>query len=564
MPALLLGPLLRYVSDTEATVWVETDAPCEVRVLDAVAATFCVAGHHYALVVLEGLPPASTLPYGVALDGEPAWPPPEDPFPPCVIRTHDRDRPDRLSLAFGSCRVSVPHEHPYSLRKDDDPRGREVDALLALTERMRGQPSEQWPDVLLLLGDQVYADEVSPRTRELIDRRRRGRDPATLPPPEEVGDFEEYTALYRESWSDPALRWLLSTVSSAMVFDDHDVHDDWNTSHAWVEQMRAEPWWEARIVGAYASYWIHQHLGNLSPAALREDRAFCALHDVADAGEQVRAFAREAAHEVAAARWSYRRDLGRTRLLVLDSRAARVLEPGRRQMLSDGEWAWVREQVAGDYDHLLVGTSLPFLLAPGLHHLEAWSEAVCDGAWGGWAARLGERLRRGLDLEHWAAFQGCFTRLAGLLEEVARGEHGQAPATIVLLSGDVHHAYLAEARFASGPVASRVLQATCSPVRNPLDARERRALRAAFGRPLTALTRRMARAAGVAPAPLRWAFSAEPTFDNQVAELRLEGREALLRVERTKPEDWAAPKLHLSLSAAIGAREQAPGRAFAG
>ena len=117
------------------------------------------------------------------------------------------------------------------------------------------------------------------------------------------------------------------------------------------------------------------------------------------------------------------------------------------------------------------------MLAPGMHHLEAWNEAVCDGAWGRTAARLGEKLRQGLDLEHWAAFQGCFRRLSRLLEEVARGEHGPAPATIVLLSGDVHHAYLAEARFASGPVQSRVLQATCSPIRNPLDAHERRALR---------------------------------------------------------------------------------------
>ena len=35
MPRLLLGPLLRYAGGTQATVWVETDAPCEVAVLDA-------------------------------------------------------------------------------------------------------------------------------------------------------------------------------------------------------------------------------------------------------------------------------------------------------------------------------------------------------------------------------------------------------------------------------------------------------------------------------------------------------------------------------------------------
>ena len=51
MASLLLGPLLRYTGRTQATVWVETDAACEVAVLGRAAATFEVEGHHYALVV---------------------------------------------------------------------------------------------------------------------------------------------------------------------------------------------------------------------------------------------------------------------------------------------------------------------------------------------------------------------------------------------------------------------------------------------------------------------------------------------------------------------------------
>ena len=69
MPELLLGPLLRYTGSTQATVWVETDAPCEVAVLDARERTFCVEGHHYALVVLSDLDEGSVRPYEVALDG---------------------------------------------------------------------------------------------------------------------------------------------------------------------------------------------------------------------------------------------------------------------------------------------------------------------------------------------------------------------------------------------------------------------------------------------------------------------------------------------------------------
>jgi hypothetical protein len=46
MADLLLGPLLRYVSDSEATVWVETSDPCEVRILGRREPSFTVAGHH--------------------------------------------------------------------------------------------------------------------------------------------------------------------------------------------------------------------------------------------------------------------------------------------------------------------------------------------------------------------------------------------------------------------------------------------------------------------------------------------------------------------------------------
>ena len=73
--------------------------------------------------------------------------------------------------------------------------------------------------------------------------------------------------------------------------------------------------------------------------------------------------------------------------MVIDSRAGRVLEEGRREMVDDGEWDWIVEQSTGDHDHLLLATSLPFLLGPGMQELEAWNEAVAGGAWGGRAER---------------------------------------------------------------------------------------------------------------------------------------------------------------------------------
>ncbi|HEX6450619.1 MAG TPA: hypothetical protein VF060_14305, partial [Trebonia sp.] len=65
VPGLILGPMLRYVSETEATIWVETDRACQVEILGRRAKTFEVAGHHYGLVVIDGLEPGSEHEYQV-------------------------------------------------------------------------------------------------------------------------------------------------------------------------------------------------------------------------------------------------------------------------------------------------------------------------------------------------------------------------------------------------------------------------------------------------------------------------------------------------------------------
>ena len=540
MAELVLGPLLRHTGPRDATVWVETDAPCTVEVLGTSVTTFCVCERHYALVRVDGLDPGTTTPYAVELDGERVWPVEGSGFPASVIRTPDDGAP--LELAFGSCRVTVPHEPPFSLTKDEDDRGREIDALRALGRRMQDTPPHSWPHQLLLLGDQVYADEVSPATLEHI-RATRGVDE---PPGETIANFEEYCRLYNEAWSDPVVRWVLSTVPSAMIFDDHDVIDDWNTSGAWVDEIRRTSLWDERIRGAFMSYWIYQHVGNLSPQALDEDPVWHEVCRLDDAGDVLSAFAKRAEREPSSARWSFARHLGDVKYVVLDSRASRVLEAGARDMLDEDEWAWADRELRGDCEHLVVASSLPILLAGGMHGLEAWNEAVCDGAGGGLAARLGEKMRQGLDLEHWAAFGSAFLRLWTILEEVARGERGAAPASIVLLSGDVHHAYLSEVAFrrdaGRSPVSTATYQAVCSPVRNPLDAIERRSIRFAASPAAELIGKALRRSAGVPDPPVRWrAFEAGedhgPWFDNQIATLTLDGREAHLRLERTGTHD---------------------------
>ncbi|WP_460065081.1 alkaline phosphatase D family protein [Streptomyces sp. YKOK-I1] len=536
MAGLRLGPLLRYADASSATVWVEASRPCaaEVRCTDGAggtARTFQVAGHHYALVPVGGLTPGTTTAYEVLLDGRRVWPPPDSRFPPSVIRTPAGDGGDPVRVAFGSCRWAAPPAD------SEDPVG--PDALDSLAARLAADPAAERPDALLLLGDQVYADEVSDAVRQRIRARRGLADP----PGAEVADFEEYTWLYYESWLDPEVRWLLSTVPSCMIFDDHDVIDDWNTSAAWLADMRATPWWRERLLSGLMSYWVHQHLGNLSPAELAADPLYAAVRATPDATDVLRAFACRADADPASTRWSYRRDFGRVRLLMVDTRAARVLDEDERAMLDPGEARWLREQALqdrGSYDHLLIGTSLPWLLPHLVHDAETWDAALCRGERGARWARFGERVRRAADLEHWAAFPASFAALTALIAEAGTG--ADAPATVLVLSGDVHHAYVAEPRWpgdnsgagGNGGPDARVLQLTCSPVHNSIPLSIRAGFRFGWSAVARALGRRFAAHGGCARPPVAWRKTGGPWFGNQLMTLALHGRSARLRLEQAR------------------------------
>jgi len=537
MTELVLGPLLRHVDDTSACIWVETENAATVTLkagdLHAQAPTFRAHGHHYALVCVEGLEPGSRTAYTVEIDGQQVWPEAGSRFPDPQIATISRDK--KIRLAFGSCRTSVTHDKAGNKQHG-------VDAMRAYALRMAGitdgshdddpDPDHQvrWPDLVLFLGDQVYADETTDEMKQFIESRRSIEEP----PWTELKDWEEYAHLYKLAWSDPANRWLLSTLPSAMIFDDHDIRDDWNTSLAWREEMEATDWWHDRIVAGLGSYWVHQHLGNLTPAERAEDEIWRRIAEHADdadeydATELLDAFAERADQKPASYRWSYARELGPdARLVVVDSRAARVLEDDGRSIIDDTEMAWLDEQMRGDVDHLLVGTSLPFLLSPGLHYVEAWDEALSGGAWGERGSRVGEKLRKALDLEHWAAFQDAFQKVAKMTLEVARGERGRAPKTITFLSGDVHHSYVSEARpsrrQARGKprAQSRIIQAVCSPIRNPMPRRLRFLVAVLAYGVAGPIGHVVARSAKVPGAPLRWRLLEGPWFDNNLATLEV-------------------------------------------
>ena len=64
----------------------------------------------------------------------------------------------------------------------------------------------------------------------------------------------------------PAVRRVLANVPSLMIFDDHEITDDWNIDHAWVNSVYGKPAGRRAVTNGLLAYALCQHWGN-KPAA---------------------------------------------------------------------------------------------------------------------------------------------------------------------------------------------------------------------------------------------------------------------------------------------------------
>jgi hypothetical protein len=227
-------------------------------------------------------------------------------------------------------------------------------------------------------------------------------------------------------------------------------------------------------------------------------------------------------------------------------------------MLPATEWGWFVDQAHGDYDHLVVGSSLPWLMPPAIHHLEAWNERTADSPRPRTAARA-ERIRRAFDLEHWAAFGRSFDAMGELFRRLGEAGSGRtvgagpayaAPATISVLSGDVHHSYVARAGLAGVPIH----QLTCSPVHNRVPLAMRAVFAVAWTGAAAAALRSVDRLVTRERTRIGWTKLAGPHFGTAVSTLLHSGRSAGVVVEGTD----AAGRLSALARVALTEADQQP------
>ncbi|HVB73824.1 MAG TPA: alkaline phosphatase D family protein [Ktedonobacteraceae bacterium] len=488
-----VGPLVRAVSPHSAIIWTEWTYPCDVTlkatkacehgneqdasVLTACMHTVAIGTRHYALLRLDGLYASTWYDYHVTCEpdaGEQAEDSAASTLKQCFRTLDLPEMGNSLRLAYGSCRK---------------PSAVEPDALNAFGPWLMQRFDERetaWPRLLLLIGDQIYADDRIGRHKGRASLTQNA-SPAT---PQRAGarTFAEFAALYEQAWAgDSGIRQVLATIPTFMIFDDHEITNSWNTSPDW--RARAlKHGLEQMLVDGLVAYWVYQGWGN--PGAQSEGNIDLAaiMQEAAQSGENalehLRACMRQAVYEEIAPHWHYE-ILTMPPIFVMDVRADRpailrttddTCAPARimsRAQMSELH-AWVKSH---DTSTVLLVSSVPVLLPPliGLAEYIMGIRPLHNTPLrhlGQLLARVQRRVTRRMSFDHWPVFAATWRELVRFL---AGRKHD-----VVVLSGDVHFSYATEAQ--RGIVRSQqkptLYQLVASPFANALHKRDQRLVRA--------------------------------------------------------------------------------------
>ncbi|KTF18956.1 alkaline phosphatase D family protein [Pseudoalteromonas sp. 10-33] len=528
LPILLMGPMVRRAEQTGVCIVFATSKPaqCQINILNTQSVseqqTIALGERlflHYVVIKPTNAPFVldTLLAYQLLIDGNEidlsAWAYNNHSAPAFVI-------PNTLnSILHGSCRNA---HHPAK------------DSLVTASQWQSTQRSQNTPgaQLLLLSGDQVYADDVAGPMllviHQLIEKLGIYKEqPMALPLPEQLNEqlynrhhflpktpwqkrsklgvgywlkkdephfssvkafnhlihFEEYVALYLLNLS--AAAWqcvdlqnsqytgqnqehqrifnaeksallgyskglseverLFANVSTLMIFDDHDVTDDWNLTAGWEQAINQNPSSKRIVNNGLISYWLFQGMGN---DALAKTGALITPFKQSLSAKnvwQLKAFDKplnEFNH------WHYELTTI-PKVVVLDTRTHRWRNESNFNEPS-GLLDWERltelEESLLSHDKVIIVSPAPVF---GVKSIEAIQAAfnIC-----------GQPLM--VDVENWMAHEGSAKKL---LDTFRRTD---TPNETLILSGDVHYSFCFSVQKRFGDHPNRIWQLTASGIKN--------------------------------------------------------------------------------------------------
>ena len=274
---------------------------------------------------------------------------------------------------------------------------------------------------------------------------------------DEVEDAADKVALkeqadYNQEWqilkgfvdSLPHFEKILANIPTLMIFDDHDVTDDWNLTADWEKHVYGNRVTKHIIRDALVSYTVFQGWGNCPNQAkplIEQIKNLSIEHDFAS--EQLTEAIFEHNH------WHYEVNTS-PEIVVLDTRTHRWRSESSIKNPS-GLMDWERlehleQELFKPQKSVLVVSAAPVFGVKAIEVVQSGCEMI------------GQELL--VDVENWMAHKGSAKKLMNMLR------HDSAPDEVIILSGDVHYSFCfsAQRRFSSD--TDKIWQLTCSGFKN--------------------------------------------------------------------------------------------------
>jgi len=248
----------------------------------------------------------------------------------------------------------------------------------------------------------------------------------------------------------PVVRRALANIPTYMMFDDHEITDDWYLDGAWLQSVWSSDLGRRIVSNGLMAYTVFQAWGNdpaaFSAPASKGRELLLAIQEWRGSGEpellhMQRLFGVSMPWSPAPVLrnervlFDFEVAWPRHRLVALDTRTWRKLVPGQSAELIDSGTPF-KQMVSERLGARPAGIEITFVVSPppvfGLTLLESVAQPLSASAHN---VHISRRKRKGAyaaDAEYFARSPAVFEQLLSVLQ------HG---APVVILSGDVHYGF---------------------------------------------------------------------------------------------------------------------------
>jgi len=240
------------------------------------------------------------------------------------------------------------------------------------------------------------------------------------------------------------VRRALANIPVYMIFDDHDVTDDWNLTRAWEEAAYGHPFSKRILGNALAGYWLCQGWGN-APEKF----------------EQLQTFSKE----VFTSKGIKKLDILLDRLFEWDSWHYTLATTPKVVVLDTRTHRWRSESNAGKPSGLMDWEAMSEMQ----QELIGQDKVILVSAAPIYGVKLIEAIQRVftffgqplmVDAENWMAHKGTANVMLNIFS------HPKTPPNFIILSGDVHYSFVYEVTHRFRRCSAKIVQVTCSGIKN--------------------------------------------------------------------------------------------------